>query len=192
MPNGPPNPDYRYGNLYAPAPTPDEASKLRRQQAEFGRITRQIDIHNSWMAIPSLAPVAAVIGVEAASTLAARLASPAIARGPLLLSEREPYVRVGDNWATRAGRRAHKFYEEMARAKPGWEYEPKVPGPKGWPLKPDIGAPPRTADPDVRKYIEVKPNSPSGRAAAARQVRKYEEATEQKVRALFYDLKRFI
>jgi len=143
------------------------------------------------MAIPSLAPVAAVIGIEAASALAARFAAPA-ARGALLLSEREPYLRVGDNWATRAGRRAHKFYEEMARAKPGWEYEPKVPGPNGTTLKPDLGAPPRTADPDVRKYIEIKPNTPSGRAAAARQVRKYEEATGQKVRALFYDLKRFI
>jgi hypothetical protein len=51
---------------------------------------------------------------------------------------------------------------------------------------------PRTPDPDVRKYIEVKPNSPSGRAAAARQIKKYEEATLQKVRALFYDPKKFM
>ena len=80
----------------------------------------------------------------------------------------------------------------MTRGKPGWEYEPRVPGPNGTTLKPDLGAPRRTPDPDVRKYVEVKPNTASGRAAAARQVKKYEEATLQKVRALFYDPKRFM
>jgi hypothetical protein len=50
----------------------------------------------------------------------------------------------------------------------------------------------RSPDPEVRKYIGVKPDTPSGRAAAARQVKKYEEATGQKVRALFYDPKRFM
>ena len=144
------------------------------------------------MAVPVLAPAAAVLGLEAGAAIAARLAAPVAARGPLVLTERMPYLRVGDNWATRAGRRAHKFYEEMADAKPGWDYEPKgIRGPDGKMLKPDLGAPPRTPDPAVRKYVEVKPNTPSGRAAAARQVRKYEEATNQIVRALFYDPKRF-
>jgi hypothetical protein len=144
------------------------------------------------MAVPALAPAAAVLGLEAGAAIAARLVPQAVTRGPLMLTERMPYLRVGQNWATRAGQRADKFYKEMARAKEGWQPEPRVPGPNGTTLKPDIGAPRRTPDPAVRKYIEVKPNTPSGRAAAARQVKKYEEATRQKVRALFYDPKRFM
>jgi hypothetical protein len=80
----------------------------------------------------------------------------------------------------------------MAEAKPGWEYEPNVPRLGAKPLKPDLGAPQRTPDPAVRKYVEVKPNTPSGRVAAAKSVRRYEQATGQKVRALYYDPKRFI
>jgi hypothetical protein len=179
-----------YGNLYAP-PT-DDLSVLRRQQAEFERARREISNENSWMSLPVLAPAAAVLGLEATAAIAARLASPIVARGPLVLTERMPYLRVGDNWATRMGRRADKFYKDMARAKPGWQAEPRVVGPNGSTLKPDLGAPPRTPAPDVRKYIEVKPNSPSGKAAAARQIKKYEEAILQKVRALFYDPKKFM
>lgn len=182
----------RYGSLYAPAPTPDELAELRRQQAEFDRTARQIDRQNSWMLVPSLAPIAAVLGVEAAAALAAGFAPKVISRGPLVLTKRDPYPRVGDNWATRAGRRADKHYKDMARAKEGWKPEPRIVGPDGKLLKPDLGTPPRTPDPNVRNYIEVKPNTPSGRAAAARQVKKYEEATGRKVRPLFYDPKRFM
>jgi hypothetical protein len=39
----------------------------RRQQAEFARITRDIDEQNSWFAIPALAPVGAVLGLEGAA-----------------------------------------------------------------------------------------------------------------------------
>lgn len=144
------------------------------------------------MAVPVLAAAAAVLGVEAGAAIAARLAPQVVNRGPLVLTRRDPYLRVGDNWATRAGRRADKFYKDMARAKEGWQPEPRVPGPNGTTLKPDVAAPRRTSDPAVRKYIEVKPNTPSGRTAAARQVRKYAEATEQKVRALFYDPRKFM
>ncbi len=40
--------------------------------------------------------------------IAARLASAVVRRPPLQFLEPEPYLRVGDNWATRAGRRAHR------------------------------------------------------------------------------------
>jgi hypothetical protein len=80
----------------------------------------------------------------------------------------------------------------VARAKNGWTPEPRVRDPDGKLLKPDLGTPPRTPDPKFRNYIKVKPNTPSGRAAAARQIKKYEEATGRKVRALFYDPKRFM
>lgn len=144
------------------------------------------------MAVPVLAPAAAVLGLEGAAAIAARLAAPQLERTPLVLTERMPYLRVGHNWATKAGQRAHKFYKEMAEGKPGWKYEPRVPGPNGTTLKPDVGAPPRTPNPAVRKYIEVKPNTPSGRVAADKAVAKYEEATNQMVRRLLYDPKRFI
>lgn len=181
----------RYGSLYARAPTPAELAELRRQQAEFDRTVRQIDKQNSWMLVPSLAPIAAVVGAEAVAALAASLAPKVIPRGPLVLTKRDPYPRVGDNWATRKGRRADTHYKDMARGKEGWTPEPRVIGADGKLLKPDIGTPPRTSDPAVRKYIEVKPNTPSGRAAGARQAKKYEEATGQKVRVLYYDPKRF-
>lgn len=165
--------------------------ELRRQQAQFAQTRRELDVQNSWMAIPALAPAAAVMGLEGAAAIAARLAPAAVAQTPLLLTQRMPHLRVGDNWATRLGRRAHKFYEGMAREKPGWDPGPKLHRAGQAPLKPDIGAPARGMNPDVRRYIEVKPNTPSGRAAAARQIRKYKEWTEGEVRALFYDPERF-
>ncbi len=79
----------------------------------------------------------------------------------------------------------------MARAKDGWTPGPRVAGPNDTTLIPDIGAPMRTPGSEARRYIEVKPNTPTGRAAAARQVQKYKDATDQNVRALFYDPKRF-
>jgi hypothetical protein len=127
-----------YGRLYAPpAQNMDE---LRRQQAQFARTREDLDRRNSWMAIPALAPAAAVLGIEAGAALAARLAPAAVARGPAVLTERMPYLRVGDNWATRGGRRADKFYKDMGRAKQGWKPEPRIDGPEGL-LKPDLRAP---------------------------------------------------
>lgn len=150
----------------------------------------RIDIQNSWMAVPSLAPIAAVFGLETAAAVAARFAPKVIPRGPLVFPKRD--LRGGDFWANRIGREAHNLYKEMARAKNGWTPEPRVRDPDGKLLQPDLGTPPRTPDPKARNYIEVKPNTPSGRAAAARQIKKYEEATGRKVRALFYDPKRFM
>jgi hypothetical protein len=173
-------------------PPPEDVAELRRLQAEQKVRARAASRENAWMAVPALAPAAAVLGLEAAALIAARLAAPVVARGPLVLTEPMPYLRVGDNWATRAGRRAHRFYKDMARDKPGWEYEPRIAGADGRTLKPDLRGPARTPDPTARKYVEVKPNTPSGRAAAARQVKTYEEATKQMVRALFYDPKRFM
>ena len=82
-----------YGRLQAP-PQGDIA-ELRRQQAQFAQTTRDLDRQNSWMAIPALAPAAAVIGLEGAGMLAARGAATgaASARQPLTLLEREQWWR---------------------------------------------------------------------------------------------------
>jgi hypothetical protein len=77
--------------------------------------------------------------------------------------------------------------------KPGWQYEPKLPREGQQPLKPDIGTPKRNPiDPTKRKYIELKPDSPSGMAAGARALQRYREVTNDPVRLLFYNLKDFI
>lgn len=171
-----------------------DIAELRRQQAEFKKTKHAISRENAWMAVPALAPAAAVMGVEGAAYLAARLAPAAAARAPLLLERADPYLRVGDNWATRAGRRAHAALRERVAQKPGWKPEPTVPLKDGRILRPDVRTPSR-----VRKVgkepepfqMELKPNTPSGRAAAARAVKKY-EPTGAKTRPIFYDPKSFL
>ncbi len=182
-----------YGALRAPAPTDQDLAELRRQQAAFGNTTRKIDLQNSWLAAPVLAAPLAAMGLEGAAAWAARTALPRLEQATLQFVERDPYLRVGDNWATRAGRRAHAALEELVDSKPGWRYEPNVPRRGARPLKPDVGTPQRdAADLDRRYCLELKPNTPTGRAAAARAVKRYESATGQKARPIYYDPKDFI
>jgi len=111
------------GRSAAPA---EDLTDLRRQQAEFKKTQRAIGNENAWMAIPALAPAAAVMGLEGAAYIAGRLAPAAVQRAPLALEKAEPYLRVGDNWATRAGRRAHAALRDQVAQKPGWKPEPTV------------------------------------------------------------------
>lgn len=175
-------------------PSADDVAELRRQQAEFKKTERAISRDNAWMAVPALAPAAAVLGLEAAGMIAARLAPAAIQRAPLRFVQREPYVRVGDNWATRAGRRAHAALKERVAQKPGWRSEPGVPMKDGRVVRPDVRTPPRVRaagrEPEPFQ-MELKPNTPSGRRAAETSVKKY-EGTGVKTRPIFYDPKPFI
>jgi hypothetical protein len=175
-------------------PPADDIAELRRQQAAFQKTKRSISDENAWMAVPALAPVAAVVGLEAAGALATRLAPEVIKRAPFQFVARDPYLRVGDNWATRAGRRAHEALKQRVAQKPNWDPAPKAPTKDGRLLRPDVGTPPRVrkpgADPEPF-HLELKPNTPSGRAAAVRALKKY-EATGKKTRAIFYDPKPFI
>lgn len=182
-----------YGALPAPVPSDKELADLRRQQAAFADTTRKIDVQNSLYAVPELAPAVVALGLGAAGEWATGEVAPAAGRAVANFVERDPYLRVGDNWATRAGRRAHAALKERLAQKPGWEYEPKLPREGQRPLKPDMGTPKRNPiDPDKRKYIELKPDSPSGRAAGARALQRYREVTNDPVRLLFYTLKDFI
>lgn len=171
-----------------------DIAELRRQQAEFKKAERAISRENAWMAVPALAPAAAVLGLEGAAYVAGRLAPAAIQRAPLVLQRADPYLRVGDNWATRAGRRAHAALRERVAQKPGWQAEPTVTLKDGRILRPDVRTPSRVRSPGKEPepfQMELKPNTPSGRAAAARAVRKY-EGTKVKTRPIFYDPKPFI
>lgn len=171
-----------------------DIAELRRQQAEFKKTERAISRENAWMAVPALAPVAAVMGLEGAAYVAGRLAPAAVQRASLVLERADPYLRVGDNWATRAGRRAHAALREHIAQKPGWKSEPTVELKDGRILRPDVRTPSRVRAPGKEPepfQMELKPNTPSGRAAAARAVKKY-EATKVKTRPIFYDPKPFI
>lgn len=177
-----------YGELRAALPSDQELAELRRQQAAFGKTTREIDIRNSLFAAPVLAAPLAVMGLEAAGALAGRALARPAGEAALDFVEREPFRRVGDNWATRAGRRAHQALRERLDQKPGWEYEPRIKRPGERPLKPDGGTPPRNPlKPEERNYVELKPNTPSGRTAAERAVKRYLEASDRRVRKIFYD-----
>lgn len=170
-----------------------DIAEVRRQQAEFKKTERAISRENAWMAVPALAPVAAVMGLEGAAYIAGRLAPAVAQRAPLVLQRAEPYLRVGDNWATRAGRRAHAALRERVAQKPGWDPEPTVTLKDGRILRPDVRTPSRvraTGKPEPFQ-MELKPNTPTGRAAAARAVKKY-ETTGVKTRPIYYDPKSFI
>lgn len=146
------------------------------------------------MAIPALAPVAVTAGLEATAAVVGRLAGSRLSQGPLVLLERDPYKQVGDNWSTRAGRRAHEALKERLRQKPGWGYEPKIPTANGL-RKPDVGAPirkPTERNPNRRYQMELKPNTPTGRLAAKRAARRYTKETDNRTRGIFYDPKDFM
>jgi hypothetical protein len=89
-----------------------------------------------------------------------------------------------------AGRVASpQAHEARVDLKEGWQYEPKIPVEGGKALRPDTGTPMRTPDPDKRFYLELKPDTPTGRIAGARAARRYQEASGQKVRVIYYNPK---
>ena len=180
----------RYGQLYAP-PAGD-LSELRRQQAKFRKVTDEISRENSWFAIPALAPVAVVAGLGGAGMLGARLAAPHLARvAPLRFPQRLDYVRVGDNWATRAGRKAHQALKERVGAKPGWDPELTITTRTGV-VRPDVSAPARAYRPGKRFQMEMKPDTASGRRAGAKAAQRYEETTGNRTRVIYYNPKDFM
>ena len=174
-------------------PSESDVAELRRQQAAFKETEHAISRENSWMAVPALAPAAAVFGLEAAGMVAARLAPAVAPYIPIVRDKFFPYPRVGDNWATRKGRRAHADLRARVQQKPNLESEPYVKLPNGRILRPDVRTPPRVraaGEDPVPYQMELKPNTPSGRRAALRAEKKY-EATGVTTRPIYYDPKRF-
>jgi hypothetical protein len=163
----------------------EDLSELRRQQAQFHRTLVELDKQNSWMAVPALAPAGIFLAAEGLEPLLARAATQ-ILEHPLDLPERDPYRRVGDNWATRKGRLAHKDFAQKVNAKPHWVSETGLESgkPGSASLRPDAII--------NKKYnVELKPDTPTGRKAAVRAVKKYTEGTDRKTRAVFYDPKNY-
>jgi hypothetical protein len=91
--------------------------------------------------------------------------------------------RGGDSPAAARGRQVHEEFKEKVKAKEdkGWRPNPVYEDPAtGKKLIPDARTP--NGNP-----IELKPNTPSGRAAGKRQMKKYEAAAKKKGRVLYYD-----
>jgi hypothetical protein len=160
------------------APLDGDIEALRRQQADFARERERLDIQNSWLAIPALAPAAVAAGLEAAALLAPQ----AILRaGPLALSGKVALPRGGETFFTMVGRNAHRYLDDIGSAKRDWVMNQLRTGKSGARIKPD-------AVNERRRYVvELKPNTASGRAAGARQLKRYGDETGFKPRLKLYD-----
>jgi hypothetical protein len=90
-------------------------------------------------------------------------------------------VRGGESAAAAAGRLVHEAFKVQVRAKPGWLAAPRLVDPlTGKTVIPDAVTP-------SGRPVELKPNTPSGRAAGASQLPKYERATGRPGRVIYYD-----
>jgi RHS repeat-associated protein len=91
--------------------------------------------------------------------------------------------RGGETADTIAGRQAHAEFAAKVKQKPGWQSEPSLTDPAtGKTVKPDAVS--RAGRP-----VELKPNTPSGRAAGRRQLPKYERATGKQGRVVYHNKK---
>jgi hypothetical protein len=180
-----------YGLLRTPAPSDEDLAELRRQQQVLANAVLKPDAENSWLAVPALAALLALTLPEDAAAWAAGETLPEAGQAPLDLPERDPYRRVGDNWATRKGRQAHAAFKAKVQAKDGWAPDPAVERPGQRPLRPDAGAPARNPEkPKIRRYVELKPDTPSGRARGASAAKRYQDASGNKTRVVYYDPKK--
>jgi len=175
-----------FGALGAP-PTGD-MSELRRKQAEFTKIRRDLDIQNSWLAAPIFAATAITLGLSGAAALGARGAASVPRPAPLSFPKPQSLRRGGETLQARAGRRAHRELDTRVDLKPDWTSNPRLTTAKGETRIPDVGLPKRPGR--VDKFLELKPNTPSGKRAATQAVKKYNEFG--KTRPIYYDPKDYL
>ncbi len=90
--------------------------------------------------------------------------------------------RGGENPAAARGRQVHEEFKQKVAAKKdeGWKENVTLYDANGRKLHPDALTP-------NKNPIELKPNTPSGRAAGKRQIKKYEAATGKRGRVIYYD-----
>ena len=89
-------------------------------------------------------------------------------------------ARGGESAAAAAGRQAHRDLAERISQKPGWQYEPRMKGADGKMYKPDVVTP-------RGRIMELKPNTPSGRASGVRQSNNYSQQLGRPARPIHYD-----
>lgn len=69
---------------------------------------------------------------------------------------------------------------EQVLQKAGWRSEPRLTNPAGRIYKPDVVTP-------RGRFMELKPNTPSGIVSGARQAKTYTEQLGMKGRVIYYD-----
>ena len=101
-------------------------------------------------------------------------------------------MQIGAHWFAKAsnsgnnldavnGKQVHKEFRDKVLQKDGWVSEPRIYDPiTGRYVKPDAVT--RSGRP-----IELKPNTPSGHAQGARQLKKYERVVGKKGRIIYYN-----
>jgi RHS repeat-associated protein len=117
----------------------------------------------------------AIFERAAASRLAAALAAAARAE-----ATKKAAVRGGESAAAAYGRQVHRELAQRVAQKPGWQPAPLMRAPGGKGYRPDVVTP-------RGRILELKPNTPSGRATGARQVRKYEGELGLRGRVIYYE-----
>jgi len=90
-----------------------------------------------------------------------------------------PVPKVGSTPAGQAGKAAHKAFTQRVRSKPGWEPKVRIQDETGKWVEIDAVTP--SGNP-----IELKPNTPTGRAKGRIQIRKYEDVTRKRGRVVYY------
>jgi len=90
-----------------------------------------------------------------------------------------PVPKVGNTPAGQAGKTAHKAFTQRVRSKPGWEPKARIRDETGKYYEVDAVTP--SGNP-----IELKPNTPTGRAKGRIQIRKYEDVTRKRGRVVYY------
>lgn len=89
-------------------------------------------------------------------------------------------AKAGESASAAAGRRAHRKLAEWVGKKAGWRSEPRILGADGKIYMPDVVSP-------RGRILEMKPNTPSGRAAGARQIGNYYDQLGMPGRVIYYD-----
>jgi len=82
--------------------------------------------------------------------------------------------------AIEKGNKAHADLAAKVSKKPGWKSEPVLRGADGKMHKPDVITP-------NNRFMELKPNTPSGRRAGARQAQRYRDQLGMKGRVIYYN-----
>lgn len=153
------------------APTPNDTYRERSPSS-----AAQIVTMGAFDAIggPIVNKAVSKIGSKFTSRGAGEAAEQVTARGA-----RNP--KVAEKLAE--GRAKHAEFAAKVKEKLGWRSEPTLKDPKtGNTVKPDAVTP-------SGKPVELKPNSPSGRARGRRQLPAQERATGKKGRVIYYEPK---
>jgi len=100
--------------------------------------------------------------------------------GGLAVDAVKAIKRGGESAAAAIGRKTHRELKDRVGTLPGWQAEPRLIGADGRVHKRDIVTP-------SGEILELKPNTPSGRAAGARQIQRYEEQLGMKGSVIYYE-----